>query len=192
MRCWSQGSGWLRGSSPGRAAHSPWNSSPLAALGLSAAAAQADPVPSFRAATAGEPNRGLRVVPLSIETQDGRTHRYRIELAETPAQQERGMMFRREMAADTGMLFPMRPPRPAAFWMRNTFIPLDIIFIGADGRVRNIAERAKPLSDAPIPSDGPVAAVLELKAGEAARIGLRPGDPVRWGDAALGGAGRPR
>lgn len=163
-----------------------------ALLAAPAAPARADTLQPIRGQAAGEPNQGLRVVPLAIETRDGRIHRYRIELAETPAQQERGMMFRTEMAADAGMLFPMRPPRLAAFWMRNTFIPLDIIFIGADGRVRNIAERAKPLSETPIPSDGPVAAVLELKGGEAARIGLRPGDRVRWGDAALGGAGRGR
>jgi uncharacterized membrane protein (UPF0127 family) len=165
----------------------------LAAVAVpSPALAQQDPFAGIRAFAAGEPNRGLRVVPLVIETRDGRAHRYRIEVAETPAQQERGMMFRTEMAGDTGMIFPMRPPRPAAFWMRNTFVSLDIIFIGADGRVRNIAERTTPLSEAMIPSAGPVAAVLELKAGEAGRIGLRPGDRVRWGDAALGAGSRRR
>ncbi|MFN3592561.1 MAG: DUF192 domain-containing protein, partial [Thermaurantiacus sp.] len=91
------------------------------------AVAQQDPFAGLRAFAAGEPNRGLKVVPLAIETGDGRTHRYRIEVAETPAQQEKGMMFRTEMAADSGMLFPMRPARPAAFWMRNTFVSLDII-----------------------------------------------------------------
>lgn len=129
---------------------------------------------------AGQPQRGLKVVPLSIATRDGRVHRYRIEIAATPAQQATGMMYRTRMATDSGMIFPMNPPRPASFWMRNTFVPLDLLFIGADGRVRNIVAGAVPKSEAMLSSAGPVAAVLELKGGEAARIGAQPGDRVRW------------
>ncbi len=151
----------------------------LALLGLLAAgpAVGLDP---HGARAPGAPNRGLAVVPLSITTSDGRVHRYRVEVAETPAQQATGMMHRTEMARDTGMLFPLGRPRPAAFWMRNTLIPLDIVFIDADGRVARIAARARPLSEDLIPSGGPVWAVLELKGGEAERIGLRPGDRVAW------------
>lgn len=90
------------------------------------------------------------------------------------------MMFRTRMEPMTGMIFPMKPPRPASFWMENTLIPLDLVFIGADGKVRNIAADAVPRSRASLSSFGPVAAVLELKGGEAARIGLKPGDKVSW------------
>lgn len=136
-------------------------------------------MPDFSRFSLEQPNQGLQVVPVTITTRKG-THRYRVEVAATPGQQATGMMYRREMAADTGMLFPMNPPREASFWMRNTYVPLDIIFIGADGRVLNVAERAEPLSDRLLSSRGRAAAVLELKAGEANRIGLAPGDLVRW------------
>ncbi len=165
-----------------------------AALSVAAApgAAQPDSVAGLGAFAKGEPNRGLAVVPLTITTSDRRVHRYLVEVAATPEQQARGMMFRTEMARDTGMIFPFDPPRPAAFWMRNTFISLDLVFIGTDGRVRGIAPRAAPLSESLIPSDGPVAAVLELKGGEAERIGLRKGDRIAWPRAPLGAAGRGR
>lgn len=125
------------------------------------------------------PNAGLPHIMVELVTGRGR-HGYRVEVAATPAAQQTGMMFRRSVPPGTGMLFPMDPPRPAAFWMHNTFVALDIIFIGADGRVRNIAANATPMSLELRQSDGPVAAVLELAGGEAARIGLRPGDRVRW------------
>jgi uncharacterized membrane protein (UPF0127 family) len=128
---------------------------------------------------AGKPQTGLRVVPLSI-TAGGKTHGYKVEVAETSAQQAHGMMFRTGMAPATGMIFPMKPPRSASFWMENTLIPLDLVFIGADGKVRNIVADAVPHSQAPLSSFGPVAAVLELKGGEAARIGVKPGDKVIW------------
>ncbi|MFN3371196.1 MAG: DUF192 domain-containing protein [Sphingomonadaceae bacterium] len=167
-------------SGPGRTA------SFLVALALAVAPAATPAVGRPPAAEApseakpGKPQTGLRVVPLTIETSDGRTHRYRVEVAETAAQQAHGMMFRTSVPAGTGMIFPMRPPRPAAFWMQNTLVSLDLVFIGADGRVRNIAERAVPRSEALLASAGPVAAVLELAGGEAERIGLRPGDRIRW------------
>jgi uncharacterized membrane protein (UPF0127 family) len=135
-----------------------------------------DPVAGQPGAAA--PQTGLVVTTLSLRTANGRTHRYRVEVARTADEQAHGMMFRTHMPAGRGMIFPMDPPRPTAFWMRNTLIPLDLVFIGPDGRVINIAERARPLSDDPIPSAGVAAAVLELAGGEAARIGLRPGDTV--------------
>lgn len=128
----------------------------------------------------GQPQTGLKVVPLKLTTRNGRTHLYKVEVAATPGQQAHGMMFRNRMAPGTGMIFPLNPPRAASFWMRNTLIPLDLIFIGSDGKVRNIAANAVPKSEAMLSSVGPVAAVLELKGGEAERIGLAPGDRVQW------------
>jgi hypothetical protein len=121
------------------------------------------------------------VVPLTIETAGGRRHTYRVEVAATSAQQAHGMMYRTRMDPMTGMLFPLDPPRTASFWMENTLIPLDLLFIGSDGRIRNIVAGAVPRSRAPLSSVGPVAAVLELAGGEAERIGARPGDRVSWG-----------
>lgn len=116
---------------------------------------------------------------LTLEADRGR-HKYSVEVAATPEQQERGLMFRTRMAANQGMIFPFAPPRPASFWMENTILPLDIVFIGADSRVLNVAANAKPYSRDLIQSAGVAAAVLELNAGEAARIGLKPGDRVRY------------
>lgn len=89
------------------------------------------------------------------------------------------MMFRRSVARNHGMIFPMDPPRMASFWMQNTLIPLDIIFIRADGRIARIAT-AKPLDLTSVPSGEPVAAVLEIRGGRARQLGIRPGDRVRW------------
>ena len=95
-------------------------------------------------------------------------------------QQARGLMFRTAMGADEGMLFPMDPPRGASFWMRNTVIPLDLIFVGVDGRISNIAANAVPYDESPLRSVGLVIAVLELNGGRAAQLGLKPGDKVSW------------
>lgn len=138
---------------------------------LAAACAQAAPAES-----AGAPD-GL--LPVTIVTDTGE-HRYRVEVARTPDEQARGLMYRQEMARDRGMIFPYEPARPASFWMKNTYLSLDMIFIGADGRIESIAEDTVPLSTGSYRSQGPVAAVLELNAGEADRIGAEPGDPVRY------------
>lgn len=116
---------------------------------------------------------------LTIETVGG-GKRYQVEIATTPEQQEIGLMFRRTMRADHGMIFPMSPPRGASFWMKNTFIPLDMVFIRRDGTISSIAANCTPLSLTPVFSDEPVGAVLELKGGEAKKAGIRPGDRVRW------------
>ena len=107
-------------------------------------------------------------------------HLFKVELAATPAQMEQGLMFRREMAADAGMLFDFKTPTVATMWMRNTLIPLDMLFVGADGRIVNIHERAVPQSDAIIAASAPVRAVIELNGGTAARLGIKPGDRVSY------------
>lgn len=108
------------------------------------------------------------------------THVFDIWLAQTPEQQEQGLMFVRDLPANRGMLFVSEQPRVFRMWMKNTFIPLDMVFIGADGRIAKIAERTTPHSLATISSDVPVAAILEIKGGEAARLALHRGDRVSW------------
>lgn len=123
---------------------------------------------------------GLEIVPLRIEA-GRRRHAFRVEVARTPEQQARGLMFRDRLAPDRGMIFPFPQPRPASFWMRNTPNSLDLVFIGTDGRIESIAADAVPLSEAPLQSVGPVAGVLEIAGGRAAELGLQPGDRVVWG-----------
>lgn len=121
----------------------------------------------------------LDVVTVRIETAKGKVHAYKAEVARTSDQQARGLMYRRAMARDTGMIFPFAEPRMASFWMANTYLPLDIIFISPAGRVINVGEGV-PLSTATVESTAPASAVLELNRGEAARIGLTAGDKVTW------------
>jgi uncharacterized protein len=164
--------------------HRHWTASLALAAALGATALSADALPAATPTPvpveAGKPQTGLKVVPLVIETADGKRHAYKVEVAGSPEQQARGMMFRTSVPPGTGMLFPMDPPRGAGFWMENTLVPLDLLFIGSDGRIRNIASDAVPRSRAMLLSVGAVAAVLELKGGEAERIGARPGDKVSW------------
>ncbi len=121
---------------------------------------------------------GLAVEPLEVLTHDG-ARRFLVEIADTPARQERGLMFRKQLRPERGMLFDFHAPQPVSFWMKNTLIPLDIIFIAADGRIVNIASNAKPMSEDLIESTGPILGVLELRGGRAAEIGARVGDQVR-------------
>jgi uncharacterized membrane protein (UPF0127 family) len=114
---------------------------------------------------------------LDIETTRGR-HHFAIELATTSDQQVRGLMYRRTLAANAGMLFLYDDDHEIQMWMKNTLIPLDMIFIRADGTVLSVAERAVPQSLATIPSKGPARAVLEVNGGTAARLGIKPGDRV--------------
>jgi len=115
---------------------------------------------------------------LAIEGGD-RRHLFLVEVARDEAAHKRGLMFRRRLAPDQGMLFDFGRPRPAAMWMRNTYIPLDILFIDATGRISKIHPQAKPHDETPIESDGRVRAVLELPGGTAARLGLMVGDRIR-------------
>ena len=115
---------------------------------------------------------------LAIETPSG-THRFRIEVAVTPEQKATGLMFRRELAADAGMLFTYETPQIITMWMRNTYIPLDMIFVDSRGRVVSVAERTVPESLATIASAGPAVGVVEVPAGTAARLGIGPGARVQ-------------
>ena len=108
------------------------------------------------------------------------THHFDIWIAETPQQQQQGLMFVRDLPAARGMLFVAKQPRVFDMWMRNTYIPLDMVFIGADGRISSIAENTTPHSLAIVSSKVPVGAILELKGGEAARRALHAGDKVSW------------
>src|SRR3546814_14764840 len=99
-----------------------------------------------------------------------------VEVALTEKQQEQGLMFRKLLAPDGGMLFPMDPPRTASFWMKNTLIPLDMLFIHTDGSIAFLKASAAPYSRAPVSAGIPVAAVLELRGGLAAALGLGEGD----------------
>ena len=144
-----------------------------AGVGAGSAASAATP------AAAVHPVSGLPVIPLTI-TSGRKPHVFRVELASTSDQQAQGLMFRTSMAPDEGMIFPMRPPRLANFWMHNTVLPLDIIFIGADHRVMTIAANAVPYDDTNIPSGGIASGVLELNAGRAAQLGIKVGDKVSW------------
>jgi uncharacterized protein len=116
---------------------------------------------------------------LTIISADGR-HDFTVELAETPAQQEQGLMFRQSLAPDAGMLFDFKQPTVATMWMRNTLIPLDMLFVDQHGRIVNIAQRAVPESDATIAAAAPVRAVIELNGGTAERLGIEPGDRVLY------------
>lgn len=115
--------------------------------------------------------------PLEIVTDKGRV-RFLVEIADEPRERERGMMCRTAMAPDRGMLFDFQTERPLAFWMKNTLIPLDMVFIRADGRVLSIWRNARPLDETPAPSGGPARAVLEIPGGRAAQLGVLPGDRV--------------
>ncbi len=105
-------------------------------------------------------------------------HRFEVELALTPKQQMQGLMFRRKMGANVGMLFVHLRETPIKMWMKNTYLPLDMLFIARGGRVVKIAERTVPLSDQTIASGMPVIAVLELNSGTVSRLGIKLGDKV--------------
>jgi uncharacterized protein len=105
-------------------------------------------------------------------------HAFSVELATNDAERARGLMFRKELPEGKGMLFDFQTEQPVAFWMHNTYISLDMIFIRGDGRILRIAENAEPQSDRLIPSGGPVRGVLEVIAGTARKLGIAPGDRV--------------
>ncbi len=117
---------------------------------------------------------------LAVISATGR-HQFNIEVAATPSQRSQGLMWRRSLAPNAGMLFDFDAPEPVTMWMKNTYIGLDMLFIGDDGRIVNIARNTTPHSLAMISSLGPVRAVLELAAGTAERLGLRAGDRIEHG-----------
>ncbi len=115
-----------------------------------------------------------------VSAQGGSEHTFSIEVASTEQEKALGLMFRTELADGEGMLFPYSAERSLQMWMHNTYIPLDMLFIRADGTIARIEERAEPLSDRVISSDLPVLAVLEISGGAAARLGIKAGDKVRY------------
>ena len=128
-------------------------------------------VPGWAAAWAFDRNT------VEITTRSG-VQVFSVEIADTEAAREKGLMFRKSLPPGQGMLFDFHREAPVGFWMKNTYIPLDMIFIRGDGRIANIAENAKPPSETVIPSDGPVLAVLEVAGGTARKLGIVPGDRV--------------
>ena len=115
---------------------------------------------------------------LSIETADGRLHRLEVELAMTGEQHAQGLMYRRNLAADAGMLFLYNGAGMLSMWMKNTAMPLDMMFIAPDGRIVDIAERAVPYSLETISARFAASAVLEVSGGTVSRLGIQPGDRV--------------
>jgi uncharacterized membrane protein (UPF0127 family) len=116
---------------------------------------------------------------LTIRTAAGAETRFEVEVVDDDESRSKGLMFRKSMADDHGMLFDFRREEPVYFWMKNTYLPLDMIFIRADGTIRSIATDATPLSEATISSKGAVRFVLEVNAGTAKRLGWKAGDTVR-------------
>ena len=113
---------------------------------------------------------------LLLHTRQGASHKISVEVATTPAQQSRGLMFRTRLPAKHGMLFLHDPPQKVVMWMKNTYLPLDMIFLDREGKVVQIVERTTPLSLARIRSSQPIAAVLELAAGSVRSLSLAKGD----------------
>ncbi len=122
---------------------------------------------------------GLEVVPLRIRSGQ-QVHNFTVEVARTTEEQASGLMFRESLAPDAGMIFPFPEPRPASFWMKNTLIPLDMIFIREDGSIARIAVNTVPHSLEPVGVEEPVAAVLEIAGGRSTELGVNEGDQVSW------------
>src|SRR5512141_2390064 len=121
------------------------------------------------------PLQALERQTLEIATANG-VHAFSVELAANDADRSKGLMFRRELPEGQGMLFDFHQEQNVSFWMQNSYIPLDMIFIRADGRILRIAENTEPLSTRLVPSGGPVRAVLEVIAGTSRKLGIAPGD----------------
>ena len=115
--------------------------------------------------------------PLTVDAANGQFE-FLVEMAVSPAQRSQGLMFRESLAEDRGMLFDFGKPQRATMWMRNTYVPLDMLFIDMHGQITQIAANTEPLSDAMIASREPVRAVLELRGGVSAKLGIKPGDRV--------------
>jgi uncharacterized membrane protein (UPF0127 family) len=156
---------------------------PLALI-VGACQAESQPAPAAKpaapaASVATSPISGLALAPLEIRA-GGKVHRFTVELARTPEEQAYGLMNRTRLGDQEGMLFPFDPPRPASFWMKNTLIPLDMIFVRADGSIARIAAMTTPLSENTWQVGEPVAAVLELRGGRAAELGIDEEARISW------------
>ena len=138
-------------------------------------------LPVAATAQSNEPTKPQPDLPkekLIITTKDGVKHVFNVEMAESPMQQITGLMFRTSVPADGGMLFDWGVPRDSQMWMKNTLVPLDMVFINQDGTIRSISENTVPESLAVIDSRGPVRATLELQGGITAQLGIVVGDKV--------------
>lgn len=124
-----------------------------------------------------QPGHSAEFQPLEIITKSG-VQVFSVEYAKTDDERAKGLMFRKELAEGAGMLFDFSPEQPVAMWMKNTYVSLDMIFIAGDGRIIRIAENTVPESLATIASGGPAKGVLEVVAGTAKKLGIRPGDRV--------------
>jgi uncharacterized membrane protein (UPF0127 family) len=133
----------------------------------------------FMAVLLSSPLYAVSTVPVTIES-GGQRHLFHLEVANTSEEQERGLMYRTELPADGGMLFPYAPPRPIYMWMRNTLIPLDMIFVRPKGVIGYIEHDAEPHSEIPRGTPSDVQAVLELPGGTARRLGIKVGDYVDY------------
>ena len=126
---------------------------------------------------AAGPGRAAAQQTLEIATKTG-VHVFAVEIADNDADRAKGLMYRKELPEGRGMLFDFHREQEVSFWMQNTYIPLDMVFIRGDGRILRIAENTEPLSTRLIPSGGPVRAVLEVIGGTARKLGIAPGDRV--------------
>ena len=126
---------------------------------------------------AGQPARAATFQPLEIATKSG-VHVFSVEMATTEEEKTTGLMYRKELPDGKGMLFDFSPEQQVSMWMKNTYIPLDMIFISADGHILRIAENTEPLSTKIISSGGPAKGVLEVIAGTAQKYGIEPGDRI--------------
>ncbi|UPK23731.1 DUF192 domain-containing protein [Bradyrhizobium sp. 195] len=128
-------------------------------------------------AVASVPAGAASFQPLEIVTKNG-VQVFSVEMATTEEEKQTGLMYRKELADGKGMLFDFNPEQEISMWMKNTYVSLDMIFIGANGRILRIAENTEPMSTKIISSRGPARAVLEVVAGTAQKYGIRPGDRV--------------
>ena len=151
-----------------------------ALLAACSAQSTAEATPAAHAVeNAQHPVSGLKIIPLTVESADT-THHFTVEVADTPEAQAKGLMFRTELGDDEGMIFTYDGTTAQSFWMKNTPLPLDIIFIGPEGTISNIAAMTTPYSLDSVYSVGPVLGVLELRGGRAAELGIEAGDKVEW------------
>jgi len=121
----------------------------------------------------------MSTTPLNVQTQDGQKIEFDVFVADTADEREMGLMYVQSLPQDQGMIFDFQTPQRVAFWMKNTLISLDILYIGADGRIRQIFDNAKAGSEEVMFSDGKMRAVLEINAGLSKKLGIQPGDLVK-------------